>query len=222
MDQLTTADSFNSGVYEFSVAKNGDFGTAIGFDFTVENRGNMFNTTVQYTYSTAKASSEYDAAAFGAVEVDAPQQETLMPYDRTHDLTLSLYSTKLPFGFNGGITAFFQSGQPYTGVRWDGDKPESDLLNEYGKRAPNLVTMDISLSKEFQMDRHRMMLGMNVFNLFDKPYPVDVYSITGTADSPGEYYEDNIGGEISGSYYDRPWMYSSNREINFFIRIDFN
>ena len=133
-----------------------------------------------------------------------------------------MYSTKLPFGFNGGITAFFQSGQPYTGVRWDGDKPESDLLNEYGKRAPNLVTMDLSLSKEFLMNRHRMMLGMNVYNLFDKPYPVDVYSITGTADSPGEYYEDNIGREISGSYYDRPWMYSSNREINFFIRIDFN
>ena len=48
---------------------------------------------MQYTYSTAKASSEYDAAAFGAVEVDAPQQEFLMPYDRTHDLTLSLYFT---------------------------------------------------------------------------------------------------------------------------------
>ena len=70
-----------------------------------------------------------------------------MPYDRTHDLTLSLYSTKLPFGFNGGITTFFQSGQPYTGVRWNSDKPEEDLLNKYGKRAPNLVTMNLSLSK---------------------------------------------------------------------------
>jgi len=221
MDQLTTAAQYSSGVYEFKVAKNGDFGTAIGFDFTVENRGSMFNTTVQYTYSTAKASSEYDAAAFGTVEVDAPKQETLMPYDRTHDLTLSLYSTKLPFGFNGGITAFFQSGQPYTGVRWSGDKPEEDLLNKYGKRAPNLVTMDLSLSKEVQLRDHRLMLGMNVYNLFDKPYTIDIYPITGNADKPGEYYEKNIARNISGSFYDRPWMYSSNREINFFIRIDF-
>ena len=68
---------------------------------------------IQYTYSTAKASSEYEEAAFGAVEVDAPMQEFLMPYDRTHDLTLSVYTTKLPAGFNGGLTAFFQSGQPY-------------------------------------------------------------------------------------------------------------
>ena len=221
MDQLTTAAQYSSGVYEFKVAKNGDFGTAVGFDFTVENRGSIFNTTIQYTYSTAKASSEYDAAAFGAVEVDAPQQETLMPYDRSHDLTLSLYSTKLPFGINGGLTAFFQSGQPYTGVRWNSDKPEEDLLNKYGKRAPNLVTMDVSVSKKIQLRSHRMMLGVNVYNLFDKPYTIDIYPVTGTADKPGEYYEKNIGRNISGSYYDRPWMYSSNREINFFVRIDF-
>ena len=35
-------------------------------------------------------------------------------------------------------------------------------------------------------------------------------------------YEKNIGKELSGSYYDRPWYYSSNREINFFVRIDFD
>ena len=49
-----------------------------------------------------------------------------------------------------------------------------------------------------------------------------MYALTGNADYPGEYYEKNIGEDRSGSYYDRPWMYSSNREINFFIRIDFN
>ena len=36
------------------------------------------------------------------------------------------------------------------------------------------------------------------------------------------FYEKNIGKEISGSYYDRPWYYSSNREVNFFVRIDLN
>ena len=82
--------------------------------------------------------------------------------------------------------------------------------------------MDLSLSKEFQLKDQRMMMGLNVFNLFDKPYIIDVYPLTGNATRPGEYYEKEIGRGISGSYYDRPWMYSSNREINFFIRIDFN
>ena len=53
-------------------------------------------------------------------------------------------------------------------------------------------------------------------------------SDTGRADDPGSYYYDTElalpvnGGEISSGYYDRPWMYSSPREINFFARFDFN
>ncbi|SVE19685.1 uncharacterized protein METZ01_LOCUS472539, partial [marine metagenome] len=75
MSQLTTASQHNSGVYEYKVTENGDFGTAIGFDFTVEIRKEFFNAMIQYTFSTATASSEYDAAAFGEVEVDAPKAE---------------------------------------------------------------------------------------------------------------------------------------------------
>jgi len=222
MDQLTTANNYKSGVYEFKVAKNGDFGTAVGFDFSLENRGRILNTMIQYTYSTAKASSEYDAAAFGAIEVDAPQQETLMPYDRTHDLTMSIYSTKLPWGLNGGLTAFFQSGEPYTPLKFNGDKPEEDLQNKYTKRSPAMITMDMSISKEFEVGDNMVMFGMNIFNLFDKPYPFSVYPLTGRSDRPGEYYEKNIGTELSGSYYDRPWYFSNNREINFFVRFDIN
>ncbi|SVD23691.1 uncharacterized protein METZ01_LOCUS376545, partial [marine metagenome] len=197
MDQLTTASVYNSGVYEYKVAKNGDFGTAIGFDFTVENRGRLFNTTIQYTYSTAKASSAYDAEAFGAIQVDAPQLETLMPYDRSHDLTLILYSTKLPWGLNGGITGFFQSGEPYTPMIFNGNKPEEDLKNEYSKRAPSMFNMDMSVSKGWEMRKHKLMLGVNIFNVFNKPYPHRVYQLTGTPDRPGEYYEDDIGTALS-------------------------
>ena len=131
MDQLTTASTYNSGIYEYKVAKNGDFGTAIGYDFTLELRGEYINSTIQYTYSTAKASSEYEEAAFGSVEVDAPMQEFLMPYDRTHDLTSSLY-TKLPYGITAGFTYFYQSGVPYTPYIYNasGEKPYEDVLNK--------------------------------------------------------------------------------------------
>jgi hypothetical protein len=68
------------------------------------------------------------------------------------------------------------------------------------------------------------MLGTNIYNLFNEPYPIDIYPLTGQADDPGLYYTRNVGklDGRSGAYYDRPWMYSSNREINFFIRIDFD
>ena len=52
-----------------------------------------------------------------------------------------------------------------------------------------------------------------------------VYPLTGNADSPGQYYLDDVGlgggATLSSAFYDRPWNYSSPREVNFFMRIDF-
>ena len=73
---------FHSNYQGFSRGKStrgGDFGSALGFDITVELRGKYLSSTIQYTFSQAKASSSYDEAAFGSVVVDAPLQEFLMP-----------------------------------------------------------------------------------------------------------------------------------------------
>ncbi len=67
-----------------------------------------------------------------------------------------------------------------------------------------------------------MSLGVIVFNIFDKPYVVDVHRLSGKVDDPGKYYSKEIGREVSGSHYDRPWMRSTSREINFFIGFKFN
>ena len=48
---------------------------AIGIDLTLENRGMLVNSVIQYTYSVAKANGEYDQATFGNAFVDAPSQE---------------------------------------------------------------------------------------------------------------------------------------------------
>ena len=95
------------------MSSNGDYGTAKGIDITVRNSGMLFTTILQYTYSIAKANGDYDKAAFGGVYVDAPSQTYLMPFDRPHDLTLSLY-TALPGGIMTSVTGFYQSGIPYT------------------------------------------------------------------------------------------------------------
>ena len=99
---------------------------------------------------------------------------------------------------------------------------EIDLKNEYSKRGPSMITMDISVSKSFKLGKNGFAIGANIFNLFDKPYPLRVYALTGTADSPGEHYDKKIGVDRSSQLYDRPWYYSNNREINFFVRIEFN
>ena len=224
MDQLTTSSVYNSGIYEYRVSKNGDFGTAVGYDLTLELRGEYFNSTVQYTYSTAKASSEYDDAAFGSVAVDAPMQEFLMPYDRTHDLTMSLYTKKLPWGVTAGLTGYFQSGYPYTALYTyaGGDKIASDVKNKNGMRSPNTMQFDLKLAKGFQVGNTRLFFGVDIYNILDDTYPVDVHFLSGKVDDPGNYYSRNIGYEYSGTYFDNPWMSATGREINFSIGVEFN
>ncbi len=227
MSGLVTSKISRSGVYEYSVFSNGDYGSAKGIDFSLRNKGQLLIMAIQYTYSVAKANSEYDWAALGNVEVDAPSVSFLMPYDRTHDATLSIYSPLFPFGILGGLTAFYQSGAPYTPMKFNGNTPESDVENKYTKRAPDYKNVNLSFSKYISLNDYRVTLGLNVFNLFDQKNAVDIWPLTGKPDDPGKYYTDFVGlpdanHDKSGSYYDQPWYFSSPREINFFVKIDFN
>ena len=110
MDQLSTAKTYRSQLGDYQVQSNGDYGIAKGIDLSLTNRGTLINTTIQYTFSEAKANGEYDKAAFGNQVVDAPLQEFTMPFDRPHDLTVQLYSSKLPFEINASLVGFYQSG----------------------------------------------------------------------------------------------------------------
>ena len=226
MDQMTTARTYRSGIYEYQISSNGDFGDAKGIDITVQNRGMFFTTMIQYTYSVAKANGEYDNAAFGGQYVDAPAQQFLMPFDRTHDLTLSFY-TFLPFGINASVTGFFESGFPYTPYIKSGKDYTADVKNKYTKRSDDYKNWNVSLSKHFNLINHKLSMGLNMFNIFDIRNDINIHPITGQAEDPGDHYLKEVklpidGGTLSSAFFDNPWYFSSPRQMNFFIRIDFN
>jgi len=83
----------------------------------------------------------------------------------------------------------------------------------------------MSLSKDFRYNDYGISMGMNIYNLFDSRNELYVYPLTGSPTNPGAYYEDDVGlgseQTLSSAYYDRPWNFSSPREINFFMRVDF-
>ena len=106
-------------------------------------------TSAGETYSKAKANGAYAQAAFGGRYVDAPQQEYTMPFDRPHDLSVTLYSM-LPFGINASITGMYQSGFPYTPMIFSGDKPQADEKNRYTERSEAYRMMNMSFSKYFR------------------------------------------------------------------------
>ena len=126
MDQLTRYTLERSGVYQYNVASNGDYGSAKGIDLTLEWRSQLFGSQLQYTYSKSKTNSEYAWASISGQYVDAPSQENLAYYDRPHSETYYAY-TFLPLPFIGavqaGVTAFYQSGYPYTPIIFKGKDP---------------------------------------------------------------------------------------------------
>ncbi len=232
MDQLTRYTQERSGVYQYSVASNGDYGSAKGLDLTIDWRWLLFGSQFQYTYSVAKTNSEYAWASISGQYVDAPSQENLAYYDRPHDLTYYFY-TFLPFGVQTGLTAFYQSGYPYTPIIFKGKDPAEDLRQPNSKRGPAYKNVNMSFSKYFERLDHKFSIGLNIFNILDIRNAYDVYALTGKADDPGTYFTDYVGlpgtdpngvgvdANKSSAYYDRPWRLSPPREINFFIRLDF-
>ena len=141
----------------------------------------------------------------------------------------------LPFigAVQAGLTAFYQSGYPYTPIIFKGKDPAEDSRNPNSKRGPAYRNIDLSFSKYLQFMGHDFSLGLGVYNVLDIRNAVDVYAMTGKADDPGTYYTNYVGlpgtdpngagvyADKSSAYYDRPWRYSTPREINFFLRFDF-
>ena len=137
---------------------------------------------------------------------------------------MSLYTKKLPWGVTAGLTGYFQSGYPYTALYTyaGGDKIASDVKNKNGMRSPNTMQFDLKLAKGFQVGSTRLFFGVDIYNILDDTYPIDVHFLSGKVNDPGNYYSRNIGYEYSGTYFDNPWMSASGREINFSIGVEFN
>ena len=67
---------------------------------------------MQYTWSEAKSNEEHDWSRLGVAVTDAPAEEYLMSYDRTHDLSLTLSTVRRRC--NRVYDERYQTGAPYT------------------------------------------------------------------------------------------------------------
>ena len=72
----------------------------------------------------------------------------------------------------------------------------------------------------------KLSLGMNIFNVLNIKNVNNLYNETGEPDRRSEYFMKEVklpelGGTISRSFYDNPWYFSTPREINVFMRIDY-
>ena len=75
---------------------------------------------------------------------------------------------------------------------------------------------NLSFSKGIKYGRQNIMLGLNVFNLFDIRNSVDIWPLTGKPDDPGAFYTNFVGlpgtdpngagvkAYLSNSFFDQP------------------
>lgn len=230
---MNSTEKVNVGSVSYTVFVNYDYGSSRGFDFILEKRKGKFLTgNIQYTYSIAKGNHSDPWAGYLNNEnpLTMPRKEILQSYDRTHDFSTQLMF-KIPKGYGIPIGNYnmFQntminvtfigiSGAPYTPV----------LLNDrYGpensERMPFYITANMAFRKYIPIQgSKKFVLGFICTNLFNRKNVLNVYARTGNPENPGGIEEGYIlDGTRSSTIYDRPWYYDEQRNIDFFIEVEF-
>ena len=120
----------------------------------------------------------------------------LLPTDRPH-VVKAQGTYDFNFGLSLGAFAIIQSGLPQTSsITWQGYPVYYNGRNDLG-RMPTYSQVDFNVSQEFKLGgRARLVLNMNVFNLFDQKTAIGYYTT-----SP---WRDGINPPNS-TFYGGPW-----------------
>lgn len=218
--------------FSYTITKAIDYGTARGFDLSLEKVAMRTNWSgrLTYTYSVAKANRADPWEGYRNTDTPEtmPKREILMNYDRTHDMSI-IMGYRVPR--NQGIEMFgvkpfsnamanlifvAQSGAPYTPTI-EGIPQETN-----SERMPWISYFIVSAQKRIPFGRFHLSLGIQINNLFDKKNVIDVYNETGRADDPGRRANNRIASGLnSDTVYDQPFFYGPRRSIQFFTEIEF-
>lgn len=218
--------------FSYTISKGIDYGTARGFDMTLEKVSlrTPWSARIMYTYSVAKAnrSDPWEGYRNTDTPETMPKREILMSYDRTHDFSVLMGYRIRPgggpsvFGFkplsNIMANAIFaaQSGAPYTPTI-EGIPQETN-----SERMPWVNYATISAHKIIPVGRFNLKLGLQIQNVLDKKNVYDVFPETGRPDDPGRRANNRIAAGLNtDTVYDVPFFYGPRRSIQFYTEIEF-
>lgn len=229
---LNSTVEIPSGQVNYTVFVNYDYGSARGIDVVLEKRGGQhYFGMMQYTYSVAKANRADPWEGYRNTDnpLTMPKKEVLMPYDRSHDLSLQLtyrlrkqegprIANFYPFQHSRlSITSNLLSGAPYTPIL-----PNDQAGATNSERMPWYFTANMAIRRYVGVGQTDLVLGVLIQNVFDRRNPIDVYPRTGTATDPGRRAKEQLNaGLVSSTYYDRPYYFDNPRSIDFFVEVEF-
>lgn len=211
---------------EYGLYSNKDYGNARGLEIKLD-AGNgpvkgMFNYTLQYTRGNADSPTQTFSRAGDSM--DPVSRFIPMSWDQRHTLNGTvMFSSK---NYGGSVTAYYNSGSPYTFT------PQSESVlsrinlypnNDY---KPATYTVDLTLYYNFNLyGRYKGKIDLTVYNLLDRLNENWVNDQTGRAYTAVIQDTDYAGHRSDfNDYEDRienPSMFSQPRMVKMAIGLEF-
>jgi outer membrane receptor protein involved in Fe transport len=194
---------------------NRDYGAVKGFTISLDKRfGDGFGATVDYTYQTAYGNASNPNDDFAKQQASPPIEinKELVPlaWDRRHSLNLSLTGGILD-DFIGSFIARLGSGLPYTPSF---QNQRTGLENSDNR--PMFFNADFYLTKYVSLYGYRWSLFVKIYNLFDSPSEIDIFTDTGRAGYTLELtraQQAPRGVNTLQEFFSRPDFYLAPRQI---------
>jgi outer membrane receptor protein involved in Fe transport len=194
---------------------NRDYGAVKGFTISLDKRfADGFSATLDYTYQTAYGNASDPNADFIKQQASPPIEinKELVPldWDRRHSLNFTL-TAGIPDNFIGSFIARLGSGFPYTPSL---QNQRTGLENSDTR--PVFFNADLYVTKFIKLADLEWSLFLKVYNVFDTPSEINVYSDTGRAGYTLELTRAQSaprGVNTLQQYFNRPDFYSAPRQI---------
>jgi len=226
----------------YQTFSNVDFGTVKGFSFGYDLRrtGNL-QMSFAYTLQFADGSGSDANSSANINEAGVIRELFPLAFDERHRLTATIdYRFASGKQYNGpkiaqvdilantGLNLLLTgvSGRPYSQFQVV-DEPLSELglvtINE--ARLPWILNADARIDKQFSLnlgtDENARGLNFNVFlraqNLFNTRNVIDVFNVSGAADSDGYIVTDNINSSSSNGLDQLAQIEGTGRSVESFI-----
>ena len=192
---------------------NRDYGAVKGFTFSVEKRlSEGFGGTVDYTFQIAQGNTSDPSSDYYKYQAGIPINTELVPldWDRRHSLNLTLTAGNSN-SMIGSLISRLGSGLPYTPSF---ENQRTGLENSDNR--PSFFNADLDVIKYLTVSGKPLSIFLKIYNLFDTPNEVNVFTTTGRAGYTLELtreQEPPRGVNTLQEYFTRPDFYSSPRQV---------
>jgi len=202
---------------------NRDYGAVKGFTVSLDKRfSGGFGGTVDYTYQTANGNASDPNDNFNKQQASPPIEinKELVPldWDRRHSLNLTLTAGN-PDNIIGSLIARLGSGLPYTPSI---QNQRTGLENSDNR--PMFFNADLYLTKYVTWLDHTFSIFLKIYNVFDTPAEVNIFTDTGRAGYTLELtraQQAPRGVNTLQEYFTRPDFYSAPRQVVFGALVSF-